>query len=395
MGQIYFSGILAVLLAACASEPPAPPPPGGPDALRALALTDDTAVQVARSLVREVGPRFAGTPGSAKSVEWAQAKLRELGFQNVHAEPVTVPVWDRGQAAVELEGSGKALDVVALGGSVATSSRGAIGEVLAVPTIEALAALPDAAVKDKIVYFSNRMQRTRDGAGYAKAVPARRKGPSAAARKGARAVLIRSVGTDSDGPPHTGKTFYEDGVVQIPAAALSTRAADQLEAELAKGPVKARLAMTSAMKGTAQAFNVVGEIPGETPELVLFGAHLDSWDITPGANDDAAGVGIVVAAARRVGRLGKPHRTLRVVLFANEEFGADGSKAYAAAHAAEAPRIALLLEADSGSGVAWRLNGGVAAADWPRVAQLATDLQLEAGANGKSGGTDVEPLRKL
>ena len=129
---------------------------------------------------------------------------------------------------------------------------------------------------------------------------------------------------------------------------------------------------------------------------MLLGAHLDSWDITPGANDDAAGVGIVMAAAKRIAALGrKPHRTIRVVLFANEEFGIQGAKGYAATHAAEAGRHALVMEADSGSGAPWKLNGAVAEADWPEVVELAQELGLELGANGKSGGTDVGEMVKL
>jgi hypothetical protein len=380
-----------LLLAACASSGDT-----RRDRAELLAPADD-AYTLAASLVAEAGPRFGGGEGNARAVRWALHTLAELGFRNVHLEPLAVPDWQRGEIAVELRTPvRRRLEAVALGGSVATPPKGVEARVVAVGSVEELEKLPDAAVRGRIVYFSGRMERTRDGSGYEKAVPARRKGPAVAGRKGAKAVLIRSIGTGDDGFAHTGTTKYEDAR-KIPAAALSATDADALERQLAgKAVVRVRLVLTSHDAGMALSANVVGEIPGETSDIVLLGAHLDSWDITPGANDDAAGVAIVMAAARRVAALGRrPHRTIRVVLFANEEFGASGAKAYARAHAAELGHHIVVMEADSGSGAAWRLNAGVAEADWPFVAGLARDLGLEVGANGREGGTDVEPSRKL
>jgi len=379
---------LVVLLTACATT-------GDPQRdLTALRAESDDSYVLAASLVTEVGPRFAGSEGDARAVQWALRKFTELGFQNVRAEPVTVPHWERGDIRVEIRAPGHhRLAALALGGSVPTPRRGITAQVVAVSSLEDLQKLPDAQVKGRIVYFNGRTERTRDGSGYVKAVPARRTGPADAARKGARAVLIRSIGTDARAA-HTGTTKYEDAP-KIPAAALAPPDADLLERLLGNGPVRVHLAIASRDAGEAQSANVIGEIPGETPEIVLLGAHLDSWDITPGANDDAAGVGVVMAAALRVAALGKPRRTIRVVLYANEEFGVSGGKAYAQAHADEIGRHVLVMEADSGSGAAWRLHANVADADWPLVAQLAGQLQLELGANGKEGGTDVEPLCKL
>jgi carboxypeptidase Q len=386
MGRIgLWIGVLG--LAACATTPdPAR------DRARLLAEADD-AHAIAASLTTEVGPRFAGTEGDGRAVQWALRKLAGLGFQNVRAEPVVVPRWERGEILVEL--AGERLDAVALGGSVATPARGLEAEVVAVPTVEALEALPDARVKGRIVFYTGRMQRTRDGAGYEKAVVVRRKGPTTAARKGAVAALIRSIGTDVPGRPHTGTTKYDPDAPKIPAAALAGAAADRLEQAVAKGKARLRIRLTSRDGGEAMSANVIGEIPGATGEIVLLGAHLDSWDITPGANDDAAGVGIVIAAAQRVAKLGTPRRTIRVVLFANEEFGVHGGKAYAAAHADELDRHVAVMEADSGSGAPYRLQAWVDASHWPAVAGLAPSLDLEAGQNGQEGGTDVTPLRKL
>ncbi len=391
-----FAGMTAVLmtavllLAACATTVDR----SKDDAI--LQSQDEDAYALAVSLVTEVGPRFAGTEGDARAVQWALAKMTALGFQNVRAEPVSVPRWQRGGISVDvLKPRQQALEAVALGGSLATRPGGIEGDVFPVASLEALEALPRGAAAGKIVFINRRMERSRDGSGYGTAAPIRRKGPAVAARKGARAVLIRSLGTGVNA--HTGTTKYEADAPKIPAAALSGPAADALEQLLAGNKrVRVRMTLDSIDAGMAPSANVVGEIPGETGEIVLLGAHLDSWDITPGANDDAAGVGIVMAAAQRIARLGrKPHRTIRVVLYANEEFGIQGGKAYAAAHAAEAARHAMVMEADSGSGTPWKLEGAVADADWPDVVRLAQDLGLELGANGQHGGTDVGEMRKL
>lgn len=387
----------ALLLAACAAPPAAvisyDPYPDRPDP--AEAGQQQLAFDVAASLVTEVGPRFAGTEGDRQAVEWALLKLQVLGFENVRAEPVTVPRWQRGEIAVQLLGATpRPLEAAALGGSVGTPEGGIEAEVLAVQTVAALEKLPAARVRGRIVFITGRMERTRDGSGYGSAVPARRSGPAVAARKGARAVLIRSVGTDPAGRPHTGATKYE-GAPKIPAAALAAADADALEQALQQGKARVRLGIGARDAGEARSANVIGEIAGHTPEIVLLGAHLDSWDITPGANDDAAGVGIAIAAAHRLASLGKPRRTIRVVLFANEEFGVSGGKAYAQAHADELARHVLVMEADAGSGAPYRLSGWLADADWPEVARLAGELGLEPGENRREGGTDVEPLRRL
>ncbi|HUR42046.1 MAG TPA: M20/M25/M40 family metallo-hydrolase [Verrucomicrobiae bacterium] len=387
----------------------------------ALAEHDDTAYDLARSLTSEVGSRFAGTEGDKRAVGWALRTLKEQGFSNVRAEPVTVPVWNRGSIAVELRGSApRALDAVALGGSVPTPDAGIEAAVLSVESVEALQKLPDAAVRGRIVYFGARIERTHDNSGYRKAAPTRRQGPVVAGRKGAAshdspgqfavahvrecrplriipvAVLLRSIGTDTDGPPHTGRVAYEADAPKIPAAALAAASADALDAAVAAGTTRARIAIGSSYGPDAQSANVIGEIPGAGNEIVLLGAHLDSWDNTPGANDDAAGVGIVIAAAKRIASLGRqPARTLRVVLFANEEFGASGAKAYVKAYAAELPRHAIAMEADSGSSAVIELNGWVADADWAWTRSVATKLTLVPGVNGREGGIDVAELRKL
>lgn len=370
---------LAVLLLACT------PVHAGP--------TD--AEGLARELVTEIGPRFAGSANDARAVEWALRTLRRLGYQNVRAEPVSVPRWVRGPISVTLDG--RALTAVALGGSVATPPSGTTAEVLRVESLQDLAARPLEQVKGKIVFFDRAMARSLDGSTYGAAVQARVRGPAEAGRRGAVAVLIRSIGTSGADVAHTGITRYDAAAPRVPAAALSNPAADALAAKLAAGPARVTLKLAARDEGRVQSANVIGEIPGTGAGIVLLGAHLDSWDITPGANDDASGVGIVMEAARRAAAAGPLRATLRVVLYANEEFGLDGARAYAKAHAAELPQHLLAVESDSGSGPIFRFQTRYPDAADPRIAQLTAalaPLNIPYFGNEARGGADLGPLRE-
>jgi Zn-dependent M28 family amino/carboxypeptidase len=378
-----------------------------PEALaRAVELRDTTAAgsgawDLLRSLTVEASPRFAGTPGDRAGVEWGLAAMRRLGFDDVRAEPVVVPQWVRGEeAGWILDPSLRPVVLTALGGSVATPEGGLTAEVVAVESLETLEALPTAEVSGKIVFFTRRMERTREGSGYRPTVAARGAGPSAVAAKGAVAMIMRSAGTSTHRIAHTGATRYRDDVPRIPAAALSHPDADVLEARLALGgPVRFRLRLTSHYLDDARSANVVGEIRGrEAPEqIVLLACHLDSWDIGEGAQDDGAGCAIVLEAARRIGELPeRPRRTIRVVLFANEEFGLSGARAYAEAHADEVGRHVLGAESDLGSGKVWQLNSKVLPAALPAIDAIARVLEplgIERGDNQARGGADLGLLR--
>jgi carboxypeptidase Q len=368
--------------------------------LRDAALKGTKAWNLLASLTTEVGPRPAGSPGDRLAVDWAVRTLRGLGFSNVHTEKVTVSHWVRGAEAGEITAPYRQpVALAAIGGSVPTPAQGIEAAVVEVAGLEALDHLDAAKVKGKIVFFNTPTQRTRDGSGYQKAVPVRSAGPSRAAKLGAAAVVVRSIGTDSNRLPHTGGLRYESGVPQIPAAALSSPDADLLAAEIATGkPVRLRLQLGARSLAAAESANVIGEIPGrEKPEeIVLLGAHLDSWDLGTGAIDDGAGCAIVMEAARRVGELKtRPRRTLRVVLFANEELGLSGAAAYAKAHAAELGRHVVALESDLGSGRVWRLESRVKieAMGWVReLDRLIFPIGASSGTNQGEGGPDLEPL---
>ena len=394
--------LAALLLAVCVPLPAADgalPPDVRETAaiLREKAFSGTRAAEWAQSLADEVGPRPAGSEGDRAAIAWAVAKMKALGLSNVRAERVRVTVWTRGVETGEiLTPHRQKLSLTALGGSVGTPPGGLEGDVFEVATLEDLEAR-GAAARGKIVFFDKKMERRADGSGYGAAVDVRGKGASAAAKLGAIAVVIRSIGTDHDRLPHTGGLKYEADAAKIPAAALSIADAELLERMLRGGTrVRIRITLGCHDSPDADSANVIGEIPGRTKpkEIVLLGAHLDSWDLGTGANDDGAGCGIVLEAARLIlGLSRRPARTIRVVLYANEE---QGGKAYRDAHLAELPLHAASFESDNGSGRPFALQWLAGPSALRAVREIAEILEpLGAGAvvEGGAGGADISPLR--
>lgn len=400
--------LAAALLAAGSAAVAQPPLPeavfDGAAAVRDRALEGNRAHATLTALLTEVGPRFAGTHGDQAAVAWALRALRDAGLENVRAESVEVPRWVRGHITVEITAPyPQPLVAVALGGSVGTPDGGIEAPVLMVADLDELRSLPESEVAGKIVFFNKRMERREDGAGYGQTVPARTQGPAEAGARGAVGVVVRSVGTSDERIAHTGATRYRDGVAKIPAAALSNPDADTLARQLATGrQVTLSLDIGARELSPGRSANVIGELPGRGPraeEIVLLGAHLDSWDITPGAHDDAAGVAIVTEVARLLAaeRRRPAGRTIRVVLFANEEFGLSGARAYAAAREDEIARHAIAIEADAGGGRVWQMRSGVASSALPaveRIHALLTPLDVELGGNDGTGGADLIPVRE-
>lgn len=372
-------------------------------ALRDRAIAGTAAHEHLTSLVTEVGPRSAGSAGDAAAVRWAMNKLGSLGYSRVRAQDVLVPHWVRGTAEVSIVGPpAQSLVAVALGGSVGTAEEGVEAPVIEAASLDALSALPAANVNGKIVFINQRMERTRDVSGYANTVKNRSQGPSVAGQLGAAALVIRSVGTSDDRIAHTGGLVYKVDAPRIPAFALSNPDADLLARQLEAGkPIKLRLKSTARELPAAWSANVIGEIPGHerTNEIVLLGAHLDSWDLGHGAIDDGAGVAIVLEAARLISKLERrPARTIRVVLFANEEFGLSGAREYARLLGDEAARHVLSMEADAGADAVWRMQSLVAPAAVDAIATISNvlaPLSIETGDNSAHGGSDLGPLRAL
>lgn len=402
---LFAAFLLTFMTSAFAADQPAfaRPDLAAATTLRERAMADATAYQLVTSLTTEVGPRPAGSPGDKAAVAWGLREMQRLGFANVRTIEAVVPHWVRGEAEFEvLAPWPQTMPTLALGGSIGTGSEGIDADAVMVKDLEALAALPAGTVKDKIVFFTNRMERTRDGGGYAKAVTVRATGPSAAAALGAVGVVIRSISTSDQRFPHTGGTRYTINSPRIPALAISNPDADALVRQFESGkPVRLRLKSSSRDLPQVRSANVVGEIPGTdlAREIVILGAHLDSWDAGVGALDNAAGVGIMMGVAKLIKELDvKPRRTIRVVLFANEEFGTSGSLAYVAANEAELDRHVLGFEADFGAGPVWRLSSRVNPAQLPAVDQIyraLSPLKLARGGNEARGGADLDALSKL
>ncbi len=367
------------------------------ESLRETAFTGTRAAEWVRGLVDTAGSRLSGSPGDKASIAWGLATLKALGFSNVRAEKLMAPYWVRGvETGSVIAPYPHKLFLTALGGSVPTGESGLEAEILEVGTLEELDAKKEADVRGKIVFINKRMQRTLDGAGYGKAADVRSRGASHAAKLGAVGVLIRSIGTDANRMPHTGGMRYLDGISKIPAAAVSNPDADLLERLGDEGkPVRVRFTLGCRDMGQAETANVIGEMPGRgsPKEIVLLACHRDAWELGTGAEDDAAGCGIVIEAARLIGGLGsRPRRTIRVVLYANEENGLAGGSAYAAHHAAELPLHAAAIEADLGSGrpIGFSWNAGPSAE--PLMREISSILEpLGAGklTPGGLGGADI------
>ena len=345
--------------------------------LRDWGLADGTAWALVQQLCNDVGARPAGSAGDAKAAAWAQAAMRRIGLHSVRAESMALRVWQRGPAAAKLVAP-QALPLVmaALGNSVATPEGGIEADIAWYADYAALKADISDRARGKIVFIDQKTERFKDDRGYGAAVVARTQGPIEAAKRGALALAIRSIGTDNDPIAHTGATRYEIGVPRIPAFAISVPDANRLAAlqsQVEAGGKPLRLQFTLASKSDVEATtqNVIGEVPGTdlAHEIVAIGGHLDSWDLGVGAVDDGAGVSITAAAAALIAGAGKrPRRTVRVVMYGNEENGFDGARLYGDQYK-DVPHQ-LISESDFGAGRVWQLKSRVQPAALPLVAQI-------------------------
>jgi len=366
--------------------------------LRDRALTDTTAWDVTESLTTEVGARPQGSAGMDRARDWGVAKLKALGFENVHVETFEAESWLRGAEAAEvLAPYPQKLQILGLGRSSPTPAAGLEADIVLFKTLDEMLAQPPGALTGKIAVVTERMRRTQDIKGYAGAVRAR-SGGLEAAKRGALAYLVRSISTDDTRLPHGGGGAMSG----IPMAALSPPDAELLERMVARGkPVHIRLTMASTYRAKAPAYNVVGEIRGrEKPEeVIVIGGHLDSWDAGTGAVDDAAGIGITTAAAKLVADLPKrPRRTIRVVMWGAEEQGGSGG-AYAEAHKDEVPNLVVAGESDLGAGEIFNAKLPAGSLTHPAMqafAAAAAPLKVVISREpAQDGGADVSGLKRL
>jgi Zn-dependent M28 family amino/carboxypeptidase len=371
--------------------------------LRETALAGDGGYEIVADLTTRIGPRLAGSEADARAVEWAVAMFEDMGFDRVWTEPATFPTWHRGLERTEIVSPAHhELVTLALGFSPATPKGGIEAEVVMFDDLAALREADPAEVADRIVFIRNRMERTRTGAGYGRAVGARSVGSRVAADKGALALVIRSIGTSNNRFAHTGMQRFDSDVRLLPAVAISNPDADLLERLMAgEEPVRIEVEVDAETVESYTSQNVIAEITGGTKpeEIVALGAHLDSWDVGTGAIDDGAGVAIVTEAARLIKNLEqRPDRSIRVILFAAEEIGLWGGRAWAAAREGEIDRYQLVAESDFGAGPSYAISARVADAAWPWIEAIQAELAplgIELGGREANGGPDFYPAAPL
>jgi len=342
-------------------------------------------------LTDTIGNRLSGTPALDRAIQWAVAEMTRDGLENVHTERVMVPKWVRGAESAEIvEPARHAIVMLGLGDSVATSGDGVQAEVLVVHNFEELDAKAPSA-RGRIVFFNAAFTN------YGETVRFRSAGPSRAARLGAVAMLVRAVGPSGLRTPHTGALQYASDAPKIPAAAITTEDADRLQRMADRGSrIVVRLKMEAHFEADAESANVIGEIRGrEKPdEIVVVSGHLDSWDVGAGATDDGGGCVVTWEALRIMKKLNmRPRRTIRVVLWTNEENGGRGGLAYRDQHRAELARHVLMLESDSG--VFRPIGFGFTGSDPARetvkaIATLLTGIAADQVSPG-GGGADIGP----
>jgi carboxypeptidase Q len=343
------------------------------------------------SLTDSIGNRLSGTPALDRAIAWAVGEMKRDGLENVHTERVMVPKWVRGSESAEiLEPAHHQIVMLGLGDSVGTPAEGVQAEVLVVRSFEDLEAHSELA-RGRIVLFNVPFTN------YGETVRFRSLGPSRAARLGAVAMFVRAVGPPGLRTPHTGALQYTPGVPNIPAAAITTEDADRLQRMADRGGrIIVRLRMEAHFDRDVESANVVGELRGrELPdEVVVVGGHIDSWDVGAGASDDGGGCVVTWEALRIMKKLNlRPRRTVRVVLWTNEENGGRGGQAYRDKHRAELAKHVMMLESDGGvfRPIGFGFTGNDTARDTVRaIATLLTGIAADQITPG-GGGADIGP----
>jgi carboxypeptidase Q len=355
------------------------------------AVGSDAAWQRLAYLGDTFGNRLSGSPNLEAAIRWAVDEMKRDGLENVHTEAVKVPHWVRGRESLEISGPiPQPLVMLGLGNSVGTPAAGIEAELMVVHTFEELDAAKDR-VKGRIVLFNVPFTT------YGDTVRFRAAGPSRVASLGGVAMLVRSVGPAGLRTPHTGALAYVDGQPQIPAAAVTTEDAARLQRMVDRGTtVRLKLMMEARMLPDADSANVVGEIRGrELPnEIVVVSGHFDSWDVGTGSTDDGGGAIASWDVLRMMKKLNlRPRRTVRVVLWTNEENGGRGGLGYRDRHLEELPNHVMMMESDGGVFRPTGFGFSGTEAGRARVRDIATLLAgIHAGAIGPSGGgADIGP----
>ncbi len=360
-----------------------------------------------RFLCKKIGPRLSGSANAQKAVEATARMLKEAGADTVYLQPCMVPHWVRGikeTGFIELaNGEKHTLKLCALGNSEGTGLKGITSTVIEVRSFKELDQLGKDVIKGKIVFFNFAMNPSYIATfrAYGESGGARRAGPSQAAKYGAIGVLVRSLSSNPDDFPHTGATVYNDSFPKIPAVAISTNDADWLSLQLKKKMrLKAFFRNTSTMLPDVLSYNVVGEIRGATlaDEIITVGGHLDSWDLAEGAQDDGAGCVQSIEVIRAFKAAGvRPQRTIRAVMFMNEENGGRGGKKYLELAKLNNEKHLFALESDEGGFTPRGFSLEMSADKREKISQW-KDLFYEYGLydfSAGGSGADVGPLREI
>ena len=366
-------------------------------------LTGGMSYENLRYLCKEIGPRLSGSDNAEKAIQWVKKELESYHLDSVWLQPVMVPKWVRGakESAFILGKNGKIkVEVTSLGNSIGSGKKGVKGEIIEVSSLEDLQSRKQEEIEGKIVFINESMDlsliNTSDM--YGKSAIIRYKGPGDASKLGAIGVVVRSLNTSNDAYPHTGAMDYGLNVRKIPAIAISTRDAELLSSQIKNEPgLQFYLRNYSAMEGEVESFNVIGQVNGsEKPdEIIVFGGHLDSWDLAEGAQDDGAGTIHAIEAMRLLKNNYSPKRTLRVVLFINEENGLAGGKEYARIAEEKSEKHIAALESDSGGYLPQGFNIDASAGTIKKIQSwkpFLDDYKLFHVEKGY-GGADIGPLK--
>lgn len=370
------------------------------------ALERGDSYEMLRYLTKNIGGRLSGSPQAAAAVEWSRQQMMTYGFDTVYLQPVMVPHWVRGKKEIGRIVNSKKLgavnvNVVALGNSVGSGPAGVLGNIIEVQDFQELAKLGKAKIQGKIIFFNRPMDpKLMDTfAAYSGASNQRGSGPSEAAKYGAIGVVVRSLSSFTDDVPHTGGTRYGLNIPKIPAVAISTEGADLLSS-LLKDDADLRFYFEThcEMLPDVLSYNVVGEIKGsEFPdEIIAVGGHLDSWDLSEGAHDDGAGCVQSIEVLRIMKAMDyQPKRTIRAVMFMNEENGLMGGRKYAELAAENNENHIAAMESDRGGflPVGFGISGTTTQQDkllsWKPLFEPYNIYQFKRGG----GGADISPLR--
>jgi hypothetical protein len=362
------------------------------------------------TLTKDIGPRLSGWEGSEKAIRWAKDVLDTCGVDSVWLQEVKVQKWDRGDDEHVImfsdEVGAVTLMALALGHSPGTGVEGLRAEVIEVHSLDQLNEMRDEDVEGKIVFFNRPMDIGLPStfSAYGGAADQRYYGPSAAAKKGAVAAVVRSLSSRLDDYPHTGLTLVADTLRNIPSVAVSTNDADRLSLAIKKGKTEVFIRTTCRMIGEVTSYNVIGELRGRNAAdgIILIGGHLDSWDVGEGAHDDGAGCMHAIEVMYRLAKNGyRPNHTIRCVLFANEESGLAGGRKYAEEAISKNEYHLVAIESDGGAGTPQGFGCSAGAegqldkylihmSEYTNLLET-YDLQLRAGG----GGADIGPLRPV